>query len=633
MRAEKIMCILSLLIFFTGVCTVTEGKTREEIAEQYRWDFSDIYKNWHEWDASIREVSGLFERFLSLKGLIHDDPQKLIEALTLQEEIGKHAGMLFRYVSLQLDVDQRDQVCEAKYQEVRHLFAEYGSVSSWFAPELKSIPRETLAAWFKDYSELKVYGHYFDVLQHVESHILDEEKEELLSYFRPVGSMPSTLYTKLTVADRVSPKVTLSTGEMVTITDGTYSEFLMDPKLTQEDRRVIYEAYHREYKKNVQTFAALYQSVCQLDRAYAKARNYSSSIESELYGDKIPLSVYTNLTETVKKNTAPLQRYISLKKDIIMKKHRLDEYWAFDSRLPLLEENIKYPYDQVIKWVAESVKPLGESYSQTLNKAIESRWIDVFESEGKVGGAYNASVYGVHPYLLLNYNDTLDSVFTLTHEMGHMMHSLLSQKEQPYLYHRPVIFIAEVASTFHEWLMIEYMLKNSTDHNERIAVLRQAIGLISGTLYYQTFLADFEYQVHQMVEQGQPVTVDSLNSVYEKLDDSYYGHFSKEVEEFKSMFWAEVPHIFESPYYVYQYATCVVASAHIFDQVTRGPEKDREEALNRYKTLLQSGSNDYPMEILKKAGVDLTDPKTIDAVIQKLDSYVSQLEEELQSLP
>jgi oligoendopeptidase F len=345
------------------------------------------------------------------------------------------------------------------------------------------------------------------------------------------------------------------------------------------------------------------------------------ALDAALHGNNIPTAVVENLIETTKANVEPLRRYHRLRKRVL----GLDTYHSYDATIPLVDYDRKYPYEQVLEWLPASVEPLGHEYRQQLRDVLFGDWIDVYENPGKRSGAYSAPVYGVHPYMLLNYNDTLDAVFTLAHEMGHSMHTLLSNAHQPFVYSAYTIFVAEVPSTLSEALFLEYMLDKATDDRERIVLLQHAIDGIVGTFYTQVMFADYELQAHRLVEEGRPVTAESLAEIYFNLLRAYHGD-ALTYDDQSRVTWARIPHFYSTPYYVYQYATCYASSAQMMRQLTSGSEKERAAAIDRYLTLLKSGGSDHPMPLLQRAGVDLSRPETVRAVVDQLDGLVTKLE-------
>ena len=427
----------------------------------------------------------------------------------------------------------------------------------------------------------------------------------------------------LATADIKYPTIKLSDGKDVVLSPGAYN-FILATNRNQADRRTAFLAHYGMYDTQKNTIAAIYNSVCQADWASAQSRHYTSCLQAKLNGNNIPEDVYKNLVNTVRANAAPLQRFMKLRAKVL----GLEKYYGYDGMISLVDFNKQYPYEEAKQMVLATVSPLGDDYQTKMKKAISAGWLDVYENTGKTTGAFSSNVYGVHPYMLLNYNETLDHVFTLAHELGHTLHSVLSSETQPFATHNYTIFVAEVASTFNERLLLDYMLAKTTDPKERIALLTHAIDNIAGTFYTQSLFADFELRAHTLVEKGEPITVDVLNGIIADLYKAYYGD-AHAPEPLYNLIWARIPHFYHTPYYVYQYATCFASSAQIYKSVTTGTKEEKQKATDRYLTLLKSGGNDYPMEQLKKAGVDLSKPETVKAVIAQLDEMVTLLEKEL----
>jgi oligoendopeptidase F len=453
--------------------------------------------------------------------------------------------------------------------------------------------------------------------------VLDEKGEKLMAYAGRINSVPYDSYAALTTADMKFPSIVLANGERMTLTYGQYRA-LLETNRNQDDRAAAYRAFHQTYSDNQNTYAALYNGVLQRDWFHARARGYASTLESALHGNNIPTSVVENLIEVTKAGTEPLRRYHRLRKRTL----GVDSYRLFDFFVPLLEHDARYPYDTVGDWITESVAPLGSRYQDDVRRAFRGRWIDVYENAGKRSGAYSAPVYGSHPYMLLNYNETLDAVFTLAHEMGHSMHTLLSHAAQPFVYAGYTIFVAEVPSTLSEALFLDLMLERASTREERVVLLQHAINEITSTFYTQVLFADFELQAHRLVEQDQPITADVLNGIYSKLLKEYYADVIDE-EEISRLTWARIPHFFSTPYYVYQYATCFASTARLMEGIRGTDPGVRSEAVDRYLTLLRAGGSDYPMNLLRRAGVDLSQPDTVSAVSKQLDELVTRLEREL----
>ena len=456
--------------------------------------------------------------------------------------------------------------------------------------------------------------------------MLDEKGEHLLSLSSRFSSAPYDAYAALSTADIRRPAITLSTGADVTLTYGQYRAILATNR-SQSDRAKAFTAYHELFAANVNTYASLYNGVLQRDWFHSQARGYRSTLEAALHGNNIPTTVVENLIESTKAGTEPLRRYHRLRKRVL----GLETYHIYDGLIPLVDFDRKYRYDDILEWLPPSVEALGREYQKHMREALDGRWIDVYENPGKKSGAYSAPVYGVHPYMLLNHNDTLDAVFTLAHEMGHSMHTLLSNAHQPFVYSAYTIFVAEVPSTLSEALFLEYMLAHATDERERIVLLQHAIDGIAGTFYTQVLFADYELQAHRLVEDGRPVTAERLGEIYFTLQQAYYGD-ALDWDELSRVTWARIPHFYSTPYYVYQYATCFASSAQLMNHLTTGSEADRAAAIERYLTLLKAGGSDHPMTLLQRAGVDLSKPETVRAVVDQLDRLVTQLERAIAKL-
>ena len=597
---------------------------RKDIPKEYKWNLDDIYENYEKWNEDLEKMEKIQKELVGYKGKF-DNEDKLLEFLKKQEESEKIAYKLYRYPQLARDLDSSDKKATENMQKIQFLFAKMGTELSWVNPELIE-NRENIEKWIQK-KEFSDYRFGLENLFRLQSHVLDEDKSKLLSYYSSYFLAPRSIYSEITVTDVVWPLVTLNNGEEIQATAANYSK-VVSTNRNQEDRKLIFENYYGVFEKRKNTIAAIYNSILQKNIASSKAYNYKSFLASALEDNNIPEDIYLNLINTAKESTAPLKRYIKLRKEIL----GLSEYHNYDGSINLVKFDKEYEYDDAKKIVLNSIAPLGKDYAKKMEKAISQGWLDVFETQGKRSGAYSAGVYGVHPYMLLNYNKTLDSVFTLAHELGHTLHTLYSQENQPFSTSDYTIFVAEVASTFNERLLLDYMLEKTQDPTEKIALLEQEIRNITGTFYFQALLADYEYQAHKLAETGQPITADVLSKITEDLFEAYYGD-EIEKDELLSIFWARVPHFFNSPFYVYQYATCFASSAILYDKVIKNEDENvRIEALKKYIELLSSGGNDFPMNQLKKAGVDLSKKSTIEAVSKQLDSLLDKLEAEIKKL-
>ena len=600
-----------------------DTKDREAIDDRYKWNVDDIYDDWSQWEADMEAIEAHMESFVELRSTLDEGAQKLVEAYRLSDQIGMMAYKLYRYPQLTFDIDQRNNEVQARLQQVQQLFAQYQAKRAWFEPELIGIGESTVMEWVEETEELEPYRFPIAEVFRNQEHVLDEKGEEILAYGSRFRSAPGEVYRALTTADIDFNEIELSDGETTTVSFGEYSH-LLQTRRNQADRRAAFEAMYDIFDGQKNTFAALYNSICQRDWAQAQARRYDSCAQAALDGNNVPVSVLETLIETTSNGLDPFQRYHRLRKERL----GLDEYHPFDSSVPLLERDDLYPYDEVRELLIESVEPLGSDYQELMKEALSGGWIDVYENEGKRSGAYSAGVYGVHPYMLLNYTDTLSDLFTLSHELGHTLHTMLSSEHQPFATASYTIFVAEVASTTNEALLLDHMLDKSDDPGERAMLLQRAIDNITGTFYTQSLFADFELAAHRAVEQGQPVTADTLNELYFSKLKQYYGDVAT-LDDVYAVTWARIPHFYNAPFYVYQYATCYASSATIMDGLLSDDVSTREQTVENYLTLLQSGGNDHPMEQLRAAGVDLEETTTIRSVIERLDELVDQLEEAL----
>ena len=603
----------------------TRTRRREEIPDRFKWNLNDIFPDWSAWEGAYKQLEAGIERYAALKGTLATGPGKLLDAFKLSEELGQLAYRVWYFPSLRYDEDQRDNTVNARRQQVQILFARWKQAESWFNPELLQIPLDTVRGWMDQSEDLRLYRFVIEDLYRQQEHVLDEAGERLMSLSSRLSGSPNESYWALSTADARFPKITLSTGEEVTVSYGQYRAILATRR-EQSDRAAAFQALHGTYQDSLNTYATLYNGVCQRDLFHARARGYKSTLEAALHGDNIPTSVVENLIETTRAGVGPLRRYHQLRRKAL----GVPSYHVYDFSIPLISFDKKYEYDKVLDWITSSVNLLGAEYQGRMREGFAGGWIDVYENEGKRSGAYSAPVYGTHPYMLLNYTDTLDDVFTLAHEMGHSMHTILSHETQPFVYSSYTIFVAEVPSTLSEALLLEYMLAHSTDPTERIVLLQHAIDNITSTFYTQVLFADYELRAHRLAEQDQPITAEILTDTYRGLLTDYYGD-ALDLNPLTGITWARIPHFFNSPYYVYQYATCFASAARIAQQIMHGGESERRGARERYLTLLRSGGSDYPMELLRKAGIDLREPDTVRAIVDQLDDLVGRLERELSS--
>ncbi|EHO83491.2 oligoendopeptidase F [Fusobacterium ulcerans 12-1B] len=601
---------------------------REDIDKKYKWNLEEYYPSWEVWDRELAQTRELMKKVPEYKGKIKYSSEKFIEMIQLEEKIGRTIEKLYIYPYMLKDINSKDETASVKLQEIMSILTEYSVATSWMTPEILEIPQETMEKWIEKNPVLKEHKFSLMEIYRLQGHVLDEGKEKLLSYYGQYMGAPDDIYGELSISDMKWNEVELSDGYKGPVTNGIYSKVLATNR-NQEDRKKAFEALYGSYDANKNTYAAIYRSLLQRDAASSKARNYKSTLDKALEPKNVPSEVFETLLKSAIDNNAPLQRYVKLRQKAL----GLEGYHYYDNSINIVDYNKEFSYDTAREMVLNSVAPLGQDYSEKMNKALSEGWIDVYETENKRSGAYSIGIYDVHPYMLLNYQSTMDDVFTLAHELGHTMHTILSNENQPYASSNYTIFVAEVASTFNERLMLDYMIKNSEDPKEKIALLEQALGNIVGTFYIQTLFANYEYQAHKLVEEGKAVTPDVLSGIMDNLFKQYFGE-TLTMDELQKIVWARIPHFYNSPYYVYQYATSFTSSANLYDRITNekyGME-ERGAATSAYLELLKSGGNDHPMNQLKKAGVDLEKEESFHAVAKEFDRLLDQLESELEKL-
>ena len=599
------------------------SRQRQDIPHHFKWNLDDIFPGWEVWEEAYARLETKIDEYAALKGTLANGPEALLHAFRAGDDLGQLAYRVWYYPSLRYDEDQRDNAVNARKQRVQILIARWQQASSWFNPELLQIALETVQGWMDRHEPLRLYRFAIEDLYRQQEHVLDQQGEKLLSLASRLSGAPNDSYWALSTADAKFPTLTLSTGRTVTVSYGQYRTILATER-AQVDREAAFRALHETYRATINTYASLYNGVCQKDWFTARARGYRTTLDAALNGDNIPPEVVENLIATTRAGVEPLRRYHRLRRRVL----GLDRYSTYDFSIPLIEFDRKYPYDRVLDDIVASVRPLGADYQARMRRGFSGGWLDVYENEGKRSGAYSAPVYGVHPYMLLNYHDTLDDVFTLAHEMGHSMHTLLSHEAQPFIYSSYTIFVAEVPSTLSEALLLEHLLQQTADPRERVVLLQHAIDNITSTFYTQVMFADFELRAHWMVERDEPITSDILNDLYLGLLKDFYAD-AVDIDALAALTWARIPHFFNTPYYVYQYATCFASAAQIAQTIRNGGRADAKEARERYLELLRSGGSDYPMEQLKRVGVDLSKPDTVRAVIVQLDGLITRLEQEL----
>jgi len=592
-----------------------KARTRGEIEARYKWKLEDIYSHEEDWEKDFSELKNQVQELEKHMGTLGESAEKLLSALTLLEKVNRMIEALFVYAKMRKDEDNTNSHYQTLFDRAQGIMVQVGSATSYVVPEIIAIPEEKLQEFMAQNQDLELYRKFFDELLRQKEHILSSAEEKILAMSADLSIAPKNIFSMFNNADIKFPVIKDENGDEVELTKGRYGRLM-----ESSDRRVRKEAFeglYGSYTRMRNTLASTLSSSVKTDIFYSRARKYGSALQASLDQDNISPEVYDNLIKSVHNNLDHMYRYMKLRKKML----ELDELHMYDIYTPLVKEfKLEVDYEEAKNKVLQGLAPLGSDYLSELKKGLESGWIDVYENEGKTSGAYSWGSYDSHPYVLLNYDNKLDDVFTLAHEMGHSMHTYYSNKAQPYIYSQYTIFVAEVASTVNESLLIDYLLKNSTDPREKMFLINHYLEQFRGTVYRQTMFAEFEKIVHEQVEAGQALTPEALSQIYRDLNALYYGPevvLDKEID----MEWARIPH-FYSAFYVYKYATGFSAATAIKEMIM----EEGQPAVDRYLEFLSSGSYDYPVSLLQKAGVDLTTPQPVDKALQYFGSLVSELE-------
>ncbi len=578
-----------------------------------KWDLTRIYKTKELWLADVKSLKADAMAIGKFQGKLNNK-ETFKEFLVANDNLDKKLSKCYTYASMSYDLNQKDTNNQEMYATVFSAYNEVVSLTSFVSPELIENGKEIVESWLDD--STKEYTYMIDKLFRNEAHVLDGKTEGLLAnYNQALGSF-NLLYDQLAVSDNHSTMVTISDGRTLEINESNFRLYL-EELTNQDDRRLVFEAVFKFYFEHKSTFAGIYNGIMQSELAEAKTRGYSSILESHLFGNNIPTDVFTTLIKTTRENTKPIKKYYQLRK----KYFNLAKIHTYDRFLALAKSDLKFTYDEAKNLFFESTHRIGGDFEKMSHLVLEDGRVDVMPGDGKRTGAYSTGLYEEGPFILLNHNNSLDSAFTLAHEAGHSMHTMFANMAQPYVTSDYVIFVAEIASTFNESLLLDTMMQHDLDKNTKIALLQKSIDNILSTFYRQSLFANFEYEAHKLVEEGKPVTDKSLSDIMRALYLDYYDIDLNE-EEYKEMVWAYIPHFFHSPFYVYQYATSFAASSLIYDAV----KNKKPGAFEAYLGLLKSGGSNYPVELVKKAGVDLTTKEPFMTVVKRLEELVDELE-------
>lgn len=593
------------------------GTDRSTIEEKYKWKIDKMYSSKEEIEKDISKVKNLIQEVKEYKGKLSESKENLYKVLNISENASRIVQNLYVYTHMKQHEDTRINDNQGRATKTEMLSTDLGVATSYIVPEILAIEENKLSEYLKD-EKLSFYTKYIKDILRDKPHTLSEREEEILVATSELSTIPESVYDMLAYADMEFPEIEDEEGNKVKLSHSNYSLFIKSKN--SRVRKDAFEGEFSTYEKYKNTFASTLYGGIKSEIFYAKTRKYNSAIEASLFSDDVSLDVYNNLISAIDKSIPNLNKYVELKKKFL----GLNEIHMYDLYVPLTDKfDMDIPYDKAQDIILEALKPLGEEYLKVIKSAFDEGWIDVYDNEGKKGGAYSWGSYDSHPYILMSYKNDLNSLFTLIHELGHSVHSHYSRTSQPFLYSDYKIFVAEVASTLNELLLINYLLENSKSKDETIYLLNYYLEQFRTTVHRQTMFAEFEKIVHQRVESGEPLTADEFTNIYYKLNEKYYGK-SAIVDKQIGIEWARIPH-FYSNFYVYKYATGFSAASALSQQIL----SEGSTAVDRYINFLKSGGSEYPLEQLKSAGVDMTKKESIEEALNVFAELVNKLEKEL----
>ncbi|KYH26163.1 peptidase family M3 [Halalkalicoccus paucihalophilus] len=585
---------------------------REEIAEEYTWDLESIYASDDDWEDAYESLTERIPELEAYEGQTTDDGETLYELLTLREDVMRDLSQVAAYARMRRDEDTRNQEYQALTARSQSLASETSSAASFIEPELQALSEDELDALIEEEPALEEYAHYFDDVLRMKPHTRSAEIEGLLAELGEVTGASGEIYNMLSNADLEFPTVERD-GEAIEITQANFTK--LQKRRDREFRREVYEAFYDTWDDVRNTVGSAYKNSVKADVKLARARNYDTAREAAMDGPNIPVEVYDNLVETVHDNLDTLHRHSELKREAL----GVEELRMWDLYMPVAEgESPDIAYDEAAEYVVEAVAPLGEEYQSRVAEGLDSRWVDVYENAGKQAGAYSGGTYDTQPFILMNYQDDIPSMYTLAHELGHSLHSQLTSEHQPYVYSGYEIFVAEVASTVNEALLTHHLLDTVKDERFRLHVLNEYLERFRSTLYRQTMFAEFEHRAHEIDEDGGALTPDALEELYGELKSDFYEPVI--VDDRIAREWMRIPHFYRA-YYVYQYATGISAAVALAERILEAGEP----AAADYREFLRSGSTEYPLELLEIAGIDMRSPEPIAEALSVYDEYLDEM--------
>lgn len=592
-------------------------KKRSEVDSENKWSIEDLFANDELWKEEYSKTKEEIEKVKNYRGKLSESGKIMLDFLKLQDNINFHLQRVYVYANEKYHEDTGNSLYQGFSEQAGNLAVEYDAAVSFANAEILSMPEEILFNFIKNTPGLSAYDFALKEILRNKPYTLNGEMEELLAMAGDMASSAQTIFSMFNNADIKFPSIKNENGELTELTHGRFILFLESS--VRNVRKEAFQSIYSSYMKFKNTLAAVYSANVKKEAFYSKARKFPSTMAMKLYGSNIPVEVYKNLIETVHEKMSLMHRYVALRKKLM----GLEELHVYDLYTPIVKDvDIKYSFEEAKDLVVKALAPMGEDYLKILQEGFDNRWIDVYENQGKRSGAYSWGAYGTHPYVLLNYNNSLDNVFTLAHEMGHAMHSYYSFNHQPITYSDYKIFVAEVASTCNEALLMEYMLSSTEDKKEKAYLINHFLEQFRTTLYRQTMFAEFEMLTHGMAQRGEALTAETLSAKYKELVGLYYGE-ELVLDEEIAYEWSRIPH-FYTPFYVYQYATGYSAAIALSRKILN----EGESAVNDYiGKFLQGGSSDYPIELLKKAGVDMSSKEPIRQALDLFEELLDKMEE------
>jgi oligoendopeptidase F len=587
---------------------------RSEVDTEYTWDLGSLYADDDDWEAAYEEAEERLDHLRAFEGNATDDAQTLLDLMETHEAVMRLVSDVHTYARLRKDEDTRDSEAQAMSTRAESLAAAASEAGSFIEPAIQDRSRETVESYLEAEPDLGTYEHYLDDILRMKPHTRSPAVESLLADLTDVTDAPGEVYTMLTNADMAFPSVEDPDGEPRPVTLNSFTTLQKHPD--RAFRRDVYESFYDEWETVRNAVATSFRKNVTADRKLADARNYDTAREAALDEPNVPVEVYDTLVDTVRDNLETLHRHADLKRQSI----GADELRMWDVYVPMVQgESPDVPYEQACEWVEEAVAPLGDAYQERLAAGLDSRWVDVYETKGKRSNAYSSGTYDSQPYILMNYQDDVESMYTLAHELGHSMHSELTSEAQPYVYYQYEIFIAEIASTVNETLLTHHLLDVVEDEQLRRHVLNEYLERFRSTLFRQTMFAEFEHRTHEQAAGGEPLTADSLDDLYGELKGDYYE--PAVLDDRIAREWMRIPHFYYN-YYVYQYATGISAAVAIVEKILA----EGEDAAAPYREMLSTGSREYPLDLLDGVGLDLSEPEPIDSAIGVYDDYLDEFD-------